>query len=127
MKNKHKQRFLQAYKWWDYSFLLQAMEDWCENASKQHSKHGHLVCSKDTAKQLKLVSALIKRIREDDVYSLQCKVFNSKNATYDGAVVKALQLEPFTRTKVEIENKQRKQDLQYLFKIMEKKMFSWWD
>lgn len=41
MKTKHKNRFLNSYKWWDYSYLLQAMEDWLDNSSKQHNKYGH--------------------------------------------------------------------------------------
>ena len=123
MKTKHKNRFLNSYKWWDYSYLLQAMEDWLENSSKQHSKHGHLVGSDKTAKQMKVAAALIKRIREDEYHNNLNKVFPCRNKTVMDKFClgkHALEWNPK-------EDLLRKQDLQYLMKFMEKHILGWWD
>ena len=120
MKTKHKNRFLNSYKWWNYSCLLQAMEDWLENASKQHSKHGHLVGSDKTAKQMKVAAALIKRIREDEYHNNLNKVFSCRNKTADIGSFHDFSYNP----KADL---LRKQDLQYLMKFMEKHLFGWWD
>ena len=123
MKTKHKNRFLNSYKWWDYSYLLQAMEDWCDNASTQHSKHGHLVSSDKTAKQMKVAAALIKRIREDEYHNNLNKVFPCRNKTA---------MDKFCLGEHSLEwnmdsDLLRKQDLQYLMKFMEKHILGWWD
>ena len=124
MKTKHKNRFLNSYKWWDYSYLLQAMEDWLENSSKQHSKHGHLVSSDKTAKQMKVAAALIKRIREDEYHENLNKVFLCRNKTIGKDKI-CLMGESF-QYNVD-SDLLRKQDLQYSMKFMEKHLFGWWD
>ena len=123
MKTKHKNRFLNSYKWWDYSYLLQAMEDWLENSSKQHSKHGHLVSSDKTAKQMKVAAALIKRIREDEYHDNLNKVFPCRNKTAIDKFCLGEHALEWNRDSDLL----RKQDLQYLMKFMEKHILGWWD
>jgi hypothetical protein len=77
MKNKHKRQFLNAYKWYDYSFLLLAMEDWLNNASKVTAKRGTHINADKTAKRMKVMAELAKRIREDNLQTN--KVFTSRN------------------------------------------------
>lgn len=121
MKSKHKSRFVNSYKWWDYSYLLLAMEDWLNNSSKEFKTKGCHVGSEKQSKQMKIAASLIKRIREDEVYDKPNKVFNNRNVSYGDLGSE------FTSTKWETSRSQRLQDLDYLFKFMKRNMFSWWD
>ena len=78
---------------------------------------------------MKIAANLLHRIKEDDVYTKENKVFLSKNRTYGGGgddFCSRMGLE-FTVTKQEIAKKQRKQELEYLFKFMSKHIDGWWD
>ena len=66
MKNKHKRTFHQVFKWYDYDFLLQAMELWFSEASKRTESEGVHKAHKCTAKRMKLCYELLRRIRNDD-------------------------------------------------------------
>ena len=127
MKKTHKVKFLSSYKWYDYSYLLQAMEDWLDNASKQSSKHGSLTRSPQTAKEMKIAASLIKRIREDEIYTKKNEVFEGKNITHDSDVVKLLGMEPFTQTKHHLVTEHRKQDIKFMFDFIAKHLLTWWD
>ena len=127
MKKSHKSKFLNSYKWYDYTFLLQAMEDWLDNASKQTSKHGNLVRSPRTVKELKVAASLIKRIREDDIYTKKNEVFSGKNTTYDIGIMDTLGMKPFTQTNHHIVEAHRKQDIKFMFDFMAKHILTWWD
>ena len=127
MKKSHKSKFLNSYKWYDYTFLLQAMEDWIDNASKQTNKHGSLVRSPQTAKEMKIAASLIKRIREDEIYTKKNEVFNGRNNTYGSGMVKRLGVEPFTYTSPQIEKAHRKQDIKFMFDFIAKHLLTWWD
>ena len=100
------------------------MEHWLENSSKQHNKHGHLVSSDKTAKQMKVAAALIKRIREDEYHDNVNKIFPCRNNTV-GKNAFGLDVESFDYNPKA--SQLRKQDLQYLMKFMEKHLFGWWD
>ena len=64
MKNKAKRQFHNQFKWYDYSYLLQAVELWCANASKMHLTKGHHLNKELVAKKLKVMSELAKRLGE---------------------------------------------------------------
>ena len=66
MKSKHKRLFHQVFKWWDYDFLLQAMELWFSEASKRTESEGVHKAHKRIAKRMKTCHELIRRIRNDN-------------------------------------------------------------
>ena len=101
---------MNKYHWYDYSFLLQAIQDWLDNSSKQHKENGVLVRSNRTAKEMLIASNLIKRINDSDIYYKPNMVFNTKN--------KFLYISS---------EKQEKQDINYLFDFMKKHIQGWWD
>lgn len=123
--------------------MLQAMEDWARNAAKKHATIGHLKRSDRTARELEVFAALCKRIREDD-YSHHLVIFPKVSAKFDFEPVEDSELdlkqlvikdcvpskEVYNRViKININHtrNQRKRDLAYLCKLMEKQLFGWWD
>lgn len=141
MKNKHKRQFLNGYKWWDYCYLLQAIEDWTAHAAKMHETKGNTVSADKIAKKLKIVSTLCKRIKEDD--------YSDKTAIWPKVSSELYFGEPDERGLMELstsnhkpdkktydryftkhmehQKKQRENDLAYLMLFMKKHMFSFWD
>ena len=122
---KHQRQFLNNYKWWDHSYLLKAIEDWCKKASYCHKTKGVLVRSDETSKDLFIVYQLAKRLREDEVYSTPSKVFSCHNTE-----VKHFLREggnSFTTLQIKRENEARKRDLNYLTHLMNRKLLTWWD
>ncbi len=116
MKNKHKRQFLNAYKWYDYSFLLLAIEDWLENASKITAKRGTHINADKTAKKMKVMAELAKRIREENI---QCnKVFNCRNVVgFDSGVFE----------KYEHRRKRTEANLKMFTNMMNKYLLGFWD
>ena len=101
---------MNKYKWYDYSFLLQAVSCWLEDSAKQHKEKGVLVRSNKTAKEMIIASNLIKRITEEEIYYKPNKLFDNKNKF------------PYSYCET-----QRKQDIDYLFDFMKKHLTGWWD
>lgn len=111
------------YPWWDYCYMLEMVEDWLKHSSKMHNKHGCLVRSDRTAKEMKIAYSLISRIREDE-YSKPNKVFPCRNRHVKENILN-LGLEAFDYNP-EAEDL-RKQDVEYLFNFMKKHILNWWD
>ena len=63
MKNKAKRQFHNQFKWWDYSYMLEAIELWASNASYKHLTKGHHLNNEVVAKDLKILAELAKRLR----------------------------------------------------------------
>lgn len=118
---RYQKQFLNNYQWWDYSFLLKAMEDWFKKASYYHKTKGNLLRKDRTSKELFIMYQLTKRLREDGVYSNESRVFTSHNETYRGENYN------FTVLNYEREQKARQRDLDLLTDMMRKHLFSWWD
>lgn len=142
MKRQHKRRFLEAYKWWDHSYLLQAMEDWLTNAAKKHSTS--IWRSSNTPsiiKHMKTCAALCKRIREDEYLlthpviwpKYSCDVVHEplSNGGVEMKWVNKLPneriYEKFAGKQWERTNKMRKQDLELLTKLLNKHLLTFWD
>lgn len=83
MKKKFRKDFHREFPWYDYTFLLEAMMLWLNNASKRHKDDGHLLRSHHEAKQLRIVSCVLKRIIDDN-YDAPNKVFISRNSKIEG-------------------------------------------
>lgn len=64
MKNKHKRQFLNNYKWFDYTYLLLCISDWCSNASRMHLIKGHHLNNAKVSRSLKIAAELATRLQE---------------------------------------------------------------
>jgi hypothetical protein len=97
---------------------------WVENASKAHRERGHLIRSKHTAKQLKTLSVVLRRIKEDE-YDVPNKVFTSRNnlvkanGRFDG--------EDFEYLDLKYQNRQRQADIDFAFDMVKHRLLDWWD
>lgn len=140
MKKRHRTRFINTYKWWDYTFLLQAVEDWCNHSSKMHSKHGMSLNSGSKAKVLKTMASLCRRIREDDykydgvfVRHQECDIgFIDLDGGYSQVVFTNHTFgeeayREYVLKRHDYEKSQKQQDLDYLCKLVSKHLFSLWD
>lgn len=64
MKNKHKRQFLNNYKWFDHTYLLLCISDWCSNASRLHLIKGHHLNNAKVSRSLKIAAELATRLQE---------------------------------------------------------------
>lgn len=125
---------LYNYVSWDYSGFLHFAETATEDMSKCHKNHGHAVKSEQTGKELHMLSELFKRIRTHDYYEdKQVYVGGDINAkTWKGRIGKLEQISntlPNANVKggYRIIESNRKNDLKLATKIIERKLFSFWD
>lgn len=110
---------------WDYSDLLKVMEFQLRSMEKCHGKDAWHEDSSICEKELKLASALCRRIQDDDY------VMNKRDM-YDYGP----ELGPWARksSKKGIDTKENKpyseymikQDIELLTKLMNRKMRNWW-
>lgn len=124
MKKKLRNQIKKAYPWWDYTFLLKLIIWWLDYSSKAHNDKGHLLRSKHTSHQMKVVSGVLKRIIEDD-YDKPCRVFASRNKMTSAA--KIFGNEDFEYLDLKYQNKHRQADIDFVFDVMKKQILSWWD
>lgn len=91
-----------------------------------HREHGNFVRSKDTSNKLKVITELLKRIRNDN-YDSPCKVFECRNKVIkrDETTI------PFSKDIIYLDSKYtdnlRKQDKQLVFGMLAKHLDSFWD
>ena len=64
MKNKHKRQFLNTFKWFDHTYLLDSMSIWCSNAARLHLERGHHLNNAKVSRSLKIAAELISRLKE---------------------------------------------------------------
>lgn len=136
MKNKHKRNFLSHYKWYDYCFLLQAIEDWCEHASKMTHKHGTHLNHKQKAKTLKILSLLAKRMSEDGFSVDYCCLYPrvDLDMIHEKDNVLHFKQLPDEQTYDRVKRRLYKQQdrnqaycLEYFCKLLQKHLFTLWD
>lgn len=124
MKKKFRKEFHREFPWYDHAFLLEAMILWLNNASKRHRDDGHLLRSHRTAKQLRIVSGVLKRIIDDN-YDAPNKVFISRNKMTSCAEI--FGNEEFEYLDFKWQEKHRQADIDFAFDMMKKHLLNWWD
>ena len=153
MKNRHKRQFLETFKWYDYSYLLQAVELWCANASKMHLTKGHHLNNEVVAKDLKVLAELAKRLKNDDYNDpwflpdyesehfsvpiegsdlIELKTKNYKVVYNNPERKETIDSNEETVYKIvnlnlKHRNRVRKQDLEMFCNLIKRKLFNWWD
>ena len=153
MKNKAKRQFHDKFKWWDYSYMLEAIELWASNAAYKHLTKGHHLNNEVVAKDLKILAELAKRLKNDDYndpwflpdyesehYTVPCQedgfvewksknhklVYNNpeRKETIDSNEETVYKL---IKLKVKNHKRQREQDLEMFCNLIKRKLFNWWD
>jgi len=125
---------LYNYVSWDYSGLLEFMETATKDMSRAHKNHGVAVKSEQTAKELKILSLLLKRIRKDEYYEDKQRYVegDNKGKTWKMRVGRFENIPntlPNTKAKGgrTIVEANKKNDLKLATKIIERKLFTFWD
>lgn len=123
---------LWRYRSWDYSGLLMFMEAATKDMHKCHKNHGHLMRSEETAKELLIVSTLLKRIRQANWTEDKLDFVQTRGKSLFGGwehIQKPNTLPNYKHPKTfyAIQRSVEKHDVQLLAKIFERKVRSWWD
>lgn len=120
---------LWRYRSWDYSGLLLLMETATKDMHECHTNHGHLMRSEDTAKELLIVSTLLKRIREDN-YTDEVQGFKHvEGKMFGGSFYQKPNTLPSINAKrfYKMREAVKQNDLDHLCKILKRKLFTFWD
>lgn len=120
---------LWKYRSWDYSGLLLLMETATKDMHECHKNHGHLMRSEETAKELLIVSTLLKRIREDK-YTDEVQGYEAKEGKLFGGefyqkpnTLPSIKYKRFYKMREAV----KQNDLDLVCKLMKTKLQSWWD
>ena len=153
MKNKAKRQFHNQFKWWDYSYMLEAIELWASNAAYKHLTKGHHLNNESVAKDLKILAELAKRLKNDDyndpwflpdyesehfsvpiegsdLIKLKTKnykvVYNNpeRKETIDSNEETVYKI---IKLKGKHHQRQREQALEMFCNLIKRKLFNWWD
>lgn len=122
MKKKFRKQFHQQFKWYDQWFLLDAMILWIDNASKMHTKHGNLIRSEATGRDMKIVANVLKRIRDDNYDDIN-PVFECRNKRFSSLTGD----KEYYMLDMKYQNKRRQDDIDFAFDTMKKQLLDWWD
>jgi len=95
---------------------------WIENASKMHTKHGNLVRSEATGRDMKIVANVLKRIRDDNYDDIN-PVFECRNKRLSSLTCD----KEYYMLAVKYQAKRRQADIDYALDMMKKHLLSWWD
>lgn len=122
-------KVLWNYRSWDYNGLLNFMETSARDMSRCHKDHGHLMRSEETAQELKVWAALIKRVREDNYQDDKLEFVRKEGAMLGGEFVQVPNSLPNHKAKsfYKIVDSNRKNDLELIGKMFSRKVKSWWD
>ena len=153
MKTKFKRQFHDKFKWWDHSYMLEAIELWASNASYKHLTKGHHLNNEVVAKDLKILAELAKRLKNDDyndpwflpdyesehfsvpiegsdLIELKTKnykvVYNNpeRKETIDSNEETVYKI---IKLKGKHHQRQREQDLEMFCNLIKRRLFNWWD
>lgn len=135
MKNKHKRVIMQQFPWYDYSYLLGAIELWCSQASEMHKKKGCSLHSDKTSRQLRVAAHLCKRLMDDDYsnpFWFGEVTIKSTFHLLEEVSGRRVHFERLPNDKVfrlcqQKQVRQRQADLDMLTKLINKHLFGWWD
>ena len=153
MKNKAKRQFHDKFKWWDYSYMLEAIDLWASNAAYKHLTKGHHLNNEVVAKDLKILAELAKRLKNDDYNDpwflpdyesehfsvpiegsdlIELKTKNYKVVYNNPERKETIDSNEETVYKIvnlnlKHRNRVRKQDLEMFCNLIKRKLFNWWD
>lgn len=114
---------------YDYTGLLMLMEAATKDMHLCHKNHGQLMRSEETAKELLIVSTLLKRIREDN-YTDEVQGYKQvEGKMFGGTFYQKPNTLPNINAKCfyKMRENVKKNDLELVCKILNRKLLSFWD
>lgn len=153
MKNKHKRQFLNNYKWWDYSYLLLCISDWCSKASEMQLEKGSHLSHKKVSRSLKIAAELATRLQEanyedtrffgkvleqdhetnpiegSDLIALNFttrRIINKETKEVQEGVSREQYRKEYKR-QIKIMRRKEKETLDLFCSVFKKNLYSWWD
>lgn len=147
--NKFKTQFDKKYPWYDQSYFFKLIHDWAINAASKHKVEGHCVSSDRTSRELYTLAELAKRLSDEEIF-----INNALNNLFIGRKIKthlhvcdrkdektkiyhtyedngSICPDDIAHKKTKIINKreerQRKETLEALTSLMNRKALGWWD
>ena len=109
--------------------MLDLMQTATYDMHKLHRDHGHLVRSEETAKELLLLSELLKRIREDKYIDGVQGYKSEEGKLFGGEFFQKPNTLPSIKSKnfYKMREQAKKNDLSLACKLIERKLFTFWD
>jgi hypothetical protein len=133
-------------RWWDSSFLLRIMEVKLRYDADRYKRMGTHVGNDRRVRQIRTAAILCKRLDEQDYTTPWDKEFEQagnnlwnymENHTEtmgsnlivhtSRGYIESKRLSDASRWAIRREDDMRKQDLEYLCKLLQKHLFKWWD
>ncbi len=116
-------------RWWDDAFVLIILERKLRYDIKRYEKYGHLANKERDIKNMKIAAALCKRLIENkyNVFFWHEWVDESDGNIFAGHMEGEWIGEFAGDNWVRYDDYMKKQDLDYLCKILSKHLFEWWD
>jgi hypothetical protein len=123
---------------WDHAYLLELMEFKMRRMAVAIGDNGHLLHGDRHGRQLRVCAELCRRIREDEYYDnltgptdFRSWFTPSGHGTYrfhletyrNGVIVTDAEMRRYYK----MAERNRKNDLDYLCRVMSKHLLSWWD
>lgn len=120
---------LWRFKAYDYTGLLMLMETATKDMHRCHRDHGHLMRSEQTAKELLVVSTLLKRMRENQYTESVQGYKSAEGKLFGGEFYQIPNTLPSIKAKHFYKMRQNvmQNDLEQLCKILKRRLFTFWD
>ncbi len=134
--------------WWDSYYIFEMLRFKFEDMEQKFRKYGISVTAKKDADKMKICKLLLDRLVKDEYYE---NVFKYHHKKWGEPELKWIDMEDSEYSSLEINHKNvvteedkkierkeyknlmhrevalRKQDINYLFKILSKNILQWWD
>ena len=117
-------KFLWENRWWDYSFIFFMLREKLKIDVKYYKRHSINKYACDQIKRMNLCIKVLNRILEHD-YTENALSFFEKDYP-DWHRTKNYDKKRFVKC-LQQEERQQKQDIEYLFKLLTKYIRTWWD
>ena len=111
---------------WDYSMLFMAMKDSLEAMEHTHRHHGNLVNNGKYAQQMRITRLAIDRILKDE-YILNATDLIEKEGAFMGFELESKNILLNKNHALLVADGQKKQDVEFVARMLTKHSLSWWD
>jgi hypothetical protein len=112
--------------WHDYSYLIRILEKKLRYDAKQYKKYGHSTISHKQAREMRIAACLCSRISKDNYSSPWDKRVITEMEKWSWNHIGENEIF-YLRLSFNHQDYLRCQDKDYLFRILSKRLFDWWD
>ena len=122
----HFRKFLWENRWWDYYFIFFMLREKLKVDVKYYKKYSLNKYAQDQIMQMKLCIKILKRINDDN-YLENALFFFEKEYPNWMKNLNSIADEKWYKRCISRADKQKQQDIEYLFKYLCKHIQNWWD